>query len=93
LFGGELISAELVGEMTATTNSGTALGSFPIEYGLGIMQLSSEPDLFGHSGRVVGADTLVAHDPTTGRTGFWVSMNGAGLDKTIAPVAALLSEG
>ena len=64
LFGGELLPASLVDEMTPETG-----------YGLGLEapDFESASPLFGHSGRIAGSGTWLIHAPDTGATVFTVS--------------------
>ena len=64
LFAGEIISPELVTEMTANPEYGFAIyvPGFP-----------SETPLYGHDGRIPGSGTFYVHAPETGMTVFTVS--------------------
>ncbi len=79
LFDGELISDELLEEMTAA----------PEGYGLGIEVNPRElgDGLYGHGGSIMGFNTMVIHAPETGRTGFWVATSD-GVEPHSAIVAA-----
>ncbi len=67
LFAGEIISPELVTQMTANP-----------EYGFAIFvpEFNSETPLFGHDGRIPGSGTFYVHAPETGMTVFTVSNAG-----------------
>ena len=64
VFAGEIISSDLVTEMTANP-----------EYGFGIYVpgFTSATPLFGHDGRIPGSGTWIVHAPETGMTVFTVS--------------------
>jgi D-alanyl-D-alanine carboxypeptidase len=66
LFGGDLISAASLAEMTDTK---------PEDYGLGLMSNSSTPGIYGHEGGIPGYTTLLAYSVDTGRTAFWAVTN------------------
>ncbi|MEM9037160.1 MAG: serine hydrolase domain-containing protein [Actinomycetota bacterium] len=62
LVAGDIIPAELVGEMTTAEM-----------YGLGIELWDADASLIGHGGSIPGYETLAFHDPASGRTAFWSS--------------------
>ena len=70
LFGGELISAAALAEMTMTE---------PDEYGLGLgyIVLPSGTALYGHDGEIFGYLSFMAIEPLTGNTLVILTNNGA----------------
>ena len=64
LFAGEIISPELVTQMTANPEYGFAIY---------VPGFTSETPLFGHDGRMPGSGTFYVHAPETGITVFTVS--------------------
>ncbi len=64
LFAGEIISQDLVNEMTANPTDG---------FGIWAPEWTSQTPLFGHDGRIPGAGTFLVHAPETGATVFTVS--------------------
>lgn len=82
LFAGEIISTDLVTQMTANA-----------EYGFGLYspEWKSETPLFGHDGRIPGAGTFLLHSPKTGMTAFTVSnSNHLKVSPATADVAKLI---
>ncbi|MCL1594522.1 MAG: beta-lactamase family protein [Actinomycetia bacterium] len=64
LFAGEIISPDLLTQMTANPEHG---------FGIYVPGLTSETPIFGHDGRTPGSGTWVVHAPETGMTVFTVS--------------------
>lgn len=97
LFAERVVSAGSLAEMigspreAGTTEMGNESG-----YGLGIQVWTRfggrrVEGLVGHSGGMLGYQTLVAHAPETGMTAFWVATSDAiDMSSTFAAVAELL---
>lgn len=82
LFGGLVISTELLGAMTPNDR-----------YGFGIEPFSELGELYGHGGGIPGYGTLVMHAPETGKTAVWAMTNDTrSFDVSIESVAESVAQ-
>lgn len=81
LFSGELISAELLEEMT--TIQWSACDSYECEYGLGMEIWRTEAGIaYGHNGSLVGIEVNALYYEETGNISVLYKNNGNGSDKS-----------
>lgn len=99
MFEERVVSADSLTEMIGNPRDGVGLVSGNESgYGLGIevwTRFGGRPieGLVGHTGGMVGYDTVVAHAPGTGMTAFWVATNNAiDMSATYAPTAERLTD-